>query len=142
MMVKFKFSNYTPANVAKPAKVTANRGKPAAKPLLNFANKEHQAQHKHNTLASISKTVATQDSTKINSLSNISNVSNGRRVNSEKTILQKQIDDLWAKADKLADWIDNPASNVLLQERAARVPEVQRMALEIDRLIKQKLLIK
>lgn len=45
-----------------------------------------------------------------------------------------QINDLWNHADELADWIDNPVSDVPWQERVAKVPELQKMSAEIDRL--------
>jgi len=51
--------------------------------------------------------------------------------------LQEQINDLWCQADKLADWIDDSSSTVPWQDRAARVPELQEMSLEIDKLIAQ-----
>lgn len=50
-------------------------------------------------------------------------------------IYQQEHDALWQKADELADWIDDPDSKVAWQERAARVPELQEMAVEIDLLI-------
>ena len=50
-----------------------------------------------------------------------------------KTI-QEQIDILWNQATKLADWIDDENSNIPWQDRAARVSELQKMSLEIDRL--------
>ena len=48
--------------------------------------------------------------------------------------LQEKIDILWNHATKLADWIDDENSNIPWQDRAARVPELQKMSLEIDRL--------
>jgi len=43
-------------------------------------------------------------------------------------------DELWKKAWTLAEWIDDSKSDVPWQERAARVPELQAMSLEISRL--------
>jgi len=51
-----------------------------------------------------------------------------------ETVLQNLIDDLWKKAWKLADWIDNAESDIPWQERAAKRPELQKMSTEIDRL--------
>lgn len=47
---------------------------------------------------------------------------------------KQQFDSLWEKAWVLADWIDDSNSDVSWQERAARVPELQRMSKELDRL--------
>jgi len=51
----------------------------------------------------------------------------------DKTI-QQQFDSLWETAETLADLIDNPESDVPLQERAAKVPALQEMSAELDRL--------
>jgi hypothetical protein len=48
---------------------------------------------------------------------------------------QQQYDSLWKKATALADWVDDSSSPVPWQERAARVPELQGMSSEIDRMI-------
>ncbi len=48
--------------------------------------------------------------------------------------LQQQHDALWQKADELADWIDDPGSDIPWQERAAKVPELQEMSLREDNL--------
>jgi len=53
---------------------------------------------------------------------------------SENKPLQQQFDSLWEKAWKLADWIDEPESDIPWQERAAKVPELQEMSAELDRL--------
>ncbi len=53
---------------------------------------------------------------------------------------KQQHDELWKKAWKLAEFIDNPESEVPLQARAARVPELQEMVMmlsELEFLIKQ-----
>lgn len=63
--------------------------------------------------------------------------------NQEVKTLQEQINDLWSRADKLVDWIDDSNSTVPWQERAAKVPELQEMSLEIDKLkAKQKVIPK
>jgi hypothetical protein len=50
-------------------------------------------------------------------------------------ILEKQkFDSLWQKAWKLADWIDDPGSTIPWQERAAKVPELQKMSMMIGEL--------
>ena len=91
-------------------------------------------------------------STKSNPMSNMSNMSNIKekegikaniadiadiadKVQKVKT-LQQQYNELWKKADALADWIDDSKSDVPWQERAAKVPELQEMSAEIDRLEK------
>ena len=51
----------------------------------------------------------------------------------DKTI-QQQFDSLWETAETLADLIDNPESDVPLQERTTKVPELQEMSAELDRL--------
>lgn len=47
---------------------------------------------------------------------------------------QQKYDILWKKAWALADWIDDPDSKVPWQERAARVPELQKMSMMIGEL--------
>ncbi len=47
---------------------------------------------------------------------------------------QQQHDDLWQKAWKLADWIDDSQSDIPWHERAARVPELQRMSMMLSEL--------
>jgi len=47
---------------------------------------------------------------------------------------QQQHDNLWQKAWELADWIDDSSSSVTWQERAAKVPELQKMSMMIDEL--------
>jgi len=84
-MGKFRFSNYTPANVAKPAKAPTNKGYPSANTLLKSAKVEGKIQDKPSTLANISNTLASQKPHRINNLSNISNISRGQGVNSKKT---------------------------------------------------------
>ncbi len=133
-MGKFRFSNHTPAKVAKVAKGTVNKRYPAANNLLKSAKVEHLKQECSSTLATVSNTLADQNACKINSLSRISNISRDQSINPEKTTYQKKIDDLWSRADELADWIDNPGSAIPWQERAAKVPELQEMSLEIERL--------
>lgn len=59
-----------------------------------------------------------------------SNDSRGGSRISEK----QKYDALWKKAWALADWIDDSDSTVSWQERAAKVPELQEMSIEIDRL--------
>ncbi len=51
--------------------------------------------------------------------------------------LQDELNYLWDKAWKLADWIDDPESDIPWQERAVRVPEVLEMGRQIDRLKEQ-----
>jgi len=58
-------------------------------------------------------------------------------IKTQNKTIQEKIDILWNQADKLADWIDDSSSTVPWQERAARVPELQEMSLEIDNLITQ-----
>lgn len=56
-------------------------------------------------------------------------------VKNQKTkTYQQQHEDLWEKAWKLADWIDDPDSDVPWQERTARVPELQKMSMMIGEL--------
>lgn len=50
-------------------------------------------------------------------------------------IYQQEHDALWQKADKLADWIDNPNSEIPWQERTTKITDLQEMSAEIDRLI-------
>jgi len=57
--------------------------------------------------------------------------------NQKVETLQTQIDLLWGKAWNLADWIDDCCSKVSWQERAAKVPELQKMSLRIDELKKK-----
>ena len=47
---------------------------------------------------------------------------------------QQEHDFLWQQAWTLANWIDNPGSDVLWQERTARVPELQAMPMMIVEL--------
>ncbi len=51
----------------------------------------------------------------------------------EKSI-QQQHNTLWLQADELADWIDDSNSTLPWRERAAKVPELQAMSLELSRL--------
>jgi len=129
-MQKFRFSKSTPANVAKPAKVSANKANPVAKPLLTIAKVDKK---KHN-VSNFSKSLARQEPFKKNNISNISNISRGQGVKPEKKLLQKQIDYLWVEANKLVDWADDSESEIPWQKRAAKVPELQEMSIEIDRL--------
>lgn len=50
---------------------------------------------------------------------------------------QNQSDSLWQKAWKLSDWIDNSELDIPWQDRAARVPELQRMVDKLDLIEKQ-----
>ncbi len=50
--------------------------------------------------------------------------------------LQQKIDILWNTAEVLADWMDDE-TDIPWEERAAKIPELQKMAKEIDRLIAQ-----
>ncbi len=134
-MGKFKFSAYRPANVAKPAKTLDSQGYTSANNLLMFAKVEQEKQQNTGTLANISNTLASQEPFKINNISNISNISRGQGVKPEKTF-QQQHADLWLQADKMADWIDDSKSAIPWQERAAKVPELQVMTLELSRLEK------
>lgn len=133
-MGKFKFSDYTPANVAKPAKVLDGGGYTSANNLLKFAKVEYPKQECSSTLAKVSNTLANQEPFKTNNLSNISNFSRGQGLKPEKTYQQEHYE-LWLQANKLADWIDDSNSEIPWQERTARVPELQEMAVEIDLLI-------
>jgi hypothetical protein len=54
-----------------------------------------------------------------------------------ETSLHEQIDHLWEKAWKLADWIDNPQSNIHWQERKKYLPEVFKMSARIGELEEQ-----
>jgi len=47
---------------------------------------------------------------------------------------QQQFDSLWKKAWALADWIDDSSSTIPWQKRTAKVPKLQEMSAEIDRL--------
>jgi len=54
---------------------------------------------------------------------------------------QQKYDDLWKKATALADWVDDSNSTIPWQERAARVPELQKMSKilqELETLIDRK----
>lgn len=48
------------------------------------------------------------------------------------------IEVLWAEADTLADWIDNPGSEAPWQDRAARVSDLEAMSKRIEDLIQQR----
>lgn len=135
-MGKFRFSNYTPAKVAKVAKVTVNKGYPPANRLLKSAKVDRPAQESSGTLAIVSNTLAEQETCKIKNLSRISNISKGSGINPKNASFQDQIDTLWIQSNKLADWIDNPDSDIPWQKRAARVPVLQRMSKELDKLEK------
>ncbi|MBA3010013.1 MAG: hypothetical protein KJ658_05185 [Proteobacteria bacterium] len=50
---------------------------------------------------------------------------------------QNQFDTLWEKATNLADWIEDSSSTIPFQERAARVPELQKMSMMLDELKQQ-----
>lgn len=54
-----------------------------------------------------------------------------------KNPYRNQFDSLWEKATNLADWIDDSSSTVPFQERAARVPELQKMSMILDELKQQ-----
>ncbi len=58
---------------------------------------------------------------------------NAHKVQKLKTKKQ-QYDSLWKKAWALADWIDDSGSHVPWQDRAARVPELQKMSMMLDKL--------
>lgn len=47
---------------------------------------------------------------------------------------RQQHNDLWQKAWKLAEWIDDSNSNIPWQERSVRVPELQEISMTIDEL--------
>jgi len=47
---------------------------------------------------------------------------------------QQKYDSLWKKAWALSEWIDDSSSTVPWQERAARVPELQKMSMQIGEL--------
>ncbi len=67
---------------------------------------------------------------------NIADIADIAPKNEKVKTYQQQHDHLWQKAWNLADWIDNPGSDISWQERAAKVPELQAMSLELDQLEK------
>lgn len=58
-------------------------------------------------------------------------------IKTQKKTLKEKIDILWNQADELADWLDDSDSDISWQERTLKIPELQEMSLEIDRLIAQ-----
>jgi hypothetical protein len=51
-------------------------------------------------------------------------------------LIQKQFDELWAKAWTLADQIDDHKSGIQVETRRAMLPELDRMRAELSRLEK------
>jgi hypothetical protein len=74
-MQKFRFRHRSPAKVAKDAKANAYEGSPVAKQMLIVANVAGADNEKSETLADISRPLASQDTFKTNSLSKISRIS-------------------------------------------------------------------
>lgn len=143
-MGKFRFSNYTPAKLAKPANALDSVGYPSANNLLMSAKVKQEKQESPGTLANISNTLAAQEPYKIKNLSDISNISRGLGINQgdvkviipppEPANLGPAYDKLWMEAWALADLIDDPNSGTCLNDRRAMMPELDRMRAELSRL--------
>jgi hypothetical protein len=83
-MQKFRFRHNSPAKVAKDAKATVYEGSPVANQMLRVANDAGADNENTETLADISRPLASQETCKTSNISEISRISSISHVMSEK----------------------------------------------------------